>query len=219
MSQEILDRLKKSIVDLDEAAAVAAAKDALAAKIDTVTAIEKGLAMGMSDLSDLFDEGEVFIPQLLNASKAFDAAVAVLTANLSAEDKAKSSRGKVIVHTVQGDIHSIGKNVVGTMLGATGFEVIDLGCDVPVEHVVEVAQKENVDIIAGSALMTTTMPAMKDIVNLLKELGIRNKFKCMFGGAPVVEEWVMEFADGYAETATGAVKIALKLMEDKKKGA
>jgi trimethylamine corrinoid protein len=216
MSQEILDKLKNAIVDMNEAAGVAAAKEAVAAKIEPMTAIEKGLAEGMTVLSDRFDEGEVFIPQLIVASKAFDAAVAIITAGLSAEDKAKSSRGKVIVHTVQGDIHSIGKNIVATMLGASGFEVLNLGCDVPVEHVVEVAQKENVDIIAGSALMTTTMPAMKDIVNLLKELGIRDKYKCMFGGAPVNEEWVMEFADGYAETATGAVKVAIKLMAEKK---
>jgi len=216
MSQEILDRLKNAVVKGKEADAVAAAKDAVAAKIETMAAIEDGLAAGMAVLSDKFDEGEAFMPELIVAGKTFEAAVNVLTADMSAEDKAKASRGKVVIHTVQGDIHSIGKNLVSTMLGASGFEVVDLGCDVSVEDVVEAAQKENADIIAGSALLTTTMPRMKDIVNLLDELGIRDKFKCMFGGAPVEEDWAMEFADGYAETAPGAVKVALKLMQEKK---
>lgn len=212
MSQQILDKLCNAIANLDESAAISAANEAMAAKLDTTVAIEQGLAKGMNVLSDQFDEGEVFIPQLLMAAKAFDAATEILTAGMSAEERAKSSRGKVLIHTVQGDIHSIGKNIVGTMLGASGFEVIDMGCDVSVEDVVEKAQKEKVDIIAGSALMTTTMPAMKEIVKLLKELGVRDQYKCMFGGAPVMEEWVMEFADGYAETASGAVKVALNLV-------
>jgi len=218
MSQEILDRLKNAVVDLDEAAGLAAAKDAVAAKIDVMTAIEGGLSEGMNVISDRFDEGEAFIPEILVAAKVFEGSVRILTEGLSAEDIAKSSKGKVVIHTVQGDLHCIGKNLVATLLGASGFEVIDLGADVAVEHVVETAQKENADIIAGSALLTTTMPRMQDIVNLLKELGVRDKYICMFGGAPVQEDWVMGFADGYAETASGAVKVALKLME-KKKGA
>lgn len=213
MSQQILDKLCQAVADLDTSAAVAAANEAKAANLNTTVAIEQGLAKGMTILSDQFDEGEVFIPQLLLAAKAFDAACEILMAGISAEEKAKASRGKVLIHTVHGDIHSIGKNIVGTMLGASGFEVIDMGCDVPVEDVVAKAQAENVDIIAGSALMTTTMPAMKDICNLLIELGIRDKYKCIYGGAPVVEDWVMEFADGYAETATGAVKIAMDLVK------
>jgi len=212
MSKEILDKLCNAVANLDVSAATAAAKEAKAANIDATTAIEQGLAKGMVILSDKFDEGEVFIPQLILAAKAFDEAAGVLTEGMSVEDKAKTSRGKILIHTVQGDIHSIGKNIVATMLGASGFEVIDMGCDVPVDDVVAKAQAEKVDIIAGSALMTTTMPAMKDIVKALEEQGVRNQFKCLFGGAPVIEEWVMEFADGYADTATGAVKVALELL-------
>lgn len=212
MSKEILGKLCSAVANLDVSAATIAAKEAKAANIDTTTAIEQGLAKGMAILSDKFDEGEVFIPQLILAAKAFDEAAGVLTEGMSVEDKAKTSRGKILIHTVQGDIHSIGKNIVATMLGASGFEVIDMGCDVPVDEVVAKAQAEKVDIIAGSALMTTTMPAMKDIVKALEEQGIRKQFKCLFGGAPVVEEWVMEFADGYADTATGAVKVALELL-------
>jgi len=218
MSQAILDRLKDAVANGDEAEGIAAAKEAVAAKVDTAQAVGQGLSEGMTILSDRFDEGEAFIPELILAAKVFESSIAILTADMSAEDKAKVSRGKIVIHTVHGDIHSIGKNLVSTMLGASGFEVIDLGVDIPVDKVVEVAQKEKADIIAGSALMTTTMPAMKDIVDLLSELGIRDQFKCIFGGAPVTEEWAMEFADGYAETAPGAVKIALELME-KKRGA
>jgi len=216
MSQEILDRLRDAVRDGDEAGAVEAAKEAAAAGVEMTQAVENGLAMGMGILSDRFDEGEAFVPELMMAGKAFESAVAIFMEGMSAEERAKASRGKVIIHTVQEDIHSVGKNLVATMLGASGFEVIDLGCNVPVDNVVDVAQKEKADIIAGSALMTTTMPAMKEIVSLLEELGIRDQFKCMFGGAPVTEEWAMEFADGYAETAPGAVKVAIQLMEEKK---
>jgi len=216
MSQEILDRLKDGVVNCNEAECVEAAQEAVDSGLEASEAIEYGLAAGMAILSEKFDEGEAFIPQLLLAAKTFEAAAAIITADMSEEEKASASRGKIVIHTVQGDIHSIGKNIVCTMLRASGFEVIDLGSDVDVEYVVEMAQKENADIIAGSALLTTTMPRMYDIVNLLIGLGIRDQFKCMFGGAPVEEEWVMEFADGYAESAHGAVQLAIKLMQEKK---
>ncbi|MCL2883213.1 MAG: cobalamin-dependent protein [Coriobacteriia bacterium] len=216
MSQEIFDRLRDAVVNGDVADGTAATTEAVAAGIGLTEAVDKGLAVGMGILSDRFDDGEAFVPQLLLAGKVFESAITILMEGMSEEDKAKASRGKVVIHTVQEDIHTVGKNLVATMLGANGFEVIDLGCNVPVDHVVEVAQKENADIIAGSALMTTTMPAMKEIVSLLEELGVRDQFKCMFGGAPVTEEWAMEFADGYAETAPGAVKLAMELLKDKK---
>jgi len=216
MSQPILDKLKAAIIERDEDVAVEAAKEAAEAKIDVLVAIENGLAAGMAEISELFDEGEVFVPELVQSARVFEAAVAVLTEGLSAEDKAKSTRGKILLHTVEGDIHNIGKNLVGTMLVASGFEVIDMGVNVPVSQVVETAQKEKVDIIAGSALLTTTMPRMREIVELLTELGVRDQFMCMFGGAPVVDDWALEFADGYAETASGAVKVALELMEKKR---
>lgn len=212
MSQAILDKLKNSIVELDAGMAEAAAKEAVAAGIAPMDAIENGLAGGMGALSEQFDEGEVFIPQLLLAAKAFDAAVAILTGSMSAEDRAASSRGKILIHTVSGDIHSIGKNICATMLGASGFEVIDLGVDVPTDLVVDKAVEHKVNVIAGSALMTTTMPAMKEIESILKERGIRGQFKTIYGGAPVLPDFIEAIgADGYAETATGAVKECLRL--------
>ncbi len=188
--QDILEKLKKSVEEMEPELAEEAAKEAVAAQIDPVVAINEGLAKGMQTISDLFDEGEAFVPQLLVAAEAFETAVAILTSSMSAEEKKKVSQGKVLIHTVQGDIHDIGKNIVKTMLSASGFEVYDLGRDVPVEEVVKKAKEYQVDIIAGSALMTTTMPAQRDIVKLLVEEGIRDQFIVMFGGAPVSREWV-----------------------------
>jgi len=137
----------------------------------------------------------------------------VLTSTLSVEEKNKASLGKVLIHTVQGDIHDVGKNIVKTMLAASGFEVIDLGRDIPVDEVVAKAKELNVDIIAGSALMTTTMPAQRDILAALEEDCIRGKVKCLFGGAPVTQEWVDQIgADGYAENAAEAIKQARELV-------
>lgn len=213
MSQKILDSLKQAIENLDADAAAAAAKEAMAANVPLQDALE-ALASGMDTVSDAFDEGEMFIPQLVLAGKAFEGGADVLTQNLSAEERAASSKGKVLIHTVEGDIHSIGKNICGVMLSASGFTVIDAGVDVPVDTIVQRAVDEDVDIILGSALMTTTMPAQRDIVKILNEKGIRNQFKVMFGGAPTSQEWVDEIgADGWSDTAPGAVKLAQKFMK------
>jgi len=133
--------------------------------------------------------------------------------------KSSASNGVVIIHTVQGDIHDIGKNIVKTMFEANNFVVHDLGRDVPVETVVNKAVEVKADLILGSALMTTTMPSQRDIVNLLKERGIRDGYIVMFGGAPVSQEWCNQIeADGYAETATEAVVKAKELLKKKKGG-
>ncbi|MDR3088762.1 MAG: B12-binding domain-containing protein [Desulfobulbaceae bacterium] len=212
-NEAIFQKLKTAIEEMDSDMAAEGAREAVAAGIDPLTAINEGLSLGMKTMSDLFDEGEMFVPQLVVAAQAFDAAVAILKEAIPEEDKDKANRGKVLIHTVQGDIHDIGKNIVKTMLSASGFEVFDLGRDVPVEEVVTQAKKLKVDIIAGSALMTTTMPSQRDIVSLLKEEGIRDQFKCMFGGAPVSPEWVEKIgADAYAETASEAVTKAKELM-------
>lgn len=215
---EILSNLQKSIEDMDTELAEKSAKEAVEAGIDPLIAINDGLSKGMETMSNLFDDGEVFVPQLLIASEAFENAVAVLTASMSEEMKNSVSQGTVLIHTVQGDIHDIGKNIVKTMLSASGFKVIDLGRDVPVESVVEKAKECKADIIVGSALMTTTMPSQRDIINLLKEEGIRDQFICMFGGAPVSSEWVKKIgADGYSESASEAVKKAKELMAQKRR--
>ncbi|MDR1319839.1 MAG: corrinoid protein [Gracilibacteraceae bacterium] len=211
--EEILAKLKDSITEMDVDLAEEAARAAAAAGIDANTAITEGLSLGMAEMSDLFDEGEVFVPHLLVAAEAFEKAVAILTAGMSAEEKAASSNGKVLIHTVQGDIHDIGKNIVKTMFLAGNFEVFDLGRDVPVEEVVAKAKEYGVDVICGSALMTTTMPAQKDILRLLEEEGVRDRFIVLYGGAPVSREWCERIgADGYGDTAPESVALAKRLL-------
>ena len=215
MSKEtILTKLKESIEKLDKDLAEEAAREALAAGVEPMVAMQDGLGRGMKAISDLFDEGEMFVPQILMAAEAFEAAVAIITSGLTEEAKSKTKLGKVIVHTVQGDIHDVGKNIVKTMLRASGFEVIDMGRDVPVDDVVKKAIEEDVDIITGSALMTTTMPVQREIIKALEEQGVRKKFKCMFGGAPVTQEWVDKIgADGYGENAAEAITKAKELVK------
>ncbi len=218
MSKEtIYAKLRESVVDMDSDLAIEAANEALAEGLDPLDCISGGLSEGMNDMSNLFDEGEAFVPELLMASEAFDEAVKVLTSNLSEAEKDSASQGTVVIHTVQGDIHDIGKNIVKTMFSANNFKVFDLGRDVAVESVVEKAKEVNADLIIGSALMTTTMPAQRDIIDLLKEEGIRDSYIVMFGGAPVSKEWCDQIgADAYTDTANEAVEVAKSLIKAKK---
>lgn len=214
--EEVMAKLKESVVEMDADLAEEAAKAALEGGVEPLEAISEGLSAGMQVMSDMFDEGEAFVPQLLVAAEAFETAVNILTGGLSEEEKAASKSGKVLIHTVQGDVHDIGKNIVKTMFEANNFQVYDLGRDVAVEEVVEKAKEYDVDIIAGSALMTTTMPAQKDILRLLEEEGIRDDYIVMYGGAPVFPEWCTDIgADGYADTAAGAVDVAKDLLAKK----
>ena len=215
--EEINEKLKQSIVDMDPDLAGEAANEAVAAGLDPLECISDGLSAGMAVMSDMFDEGEAFVPDLMMASEAFETAVGILTANLSDAEKDKSSNGKVLILTVEGDIHDIGKNIVKTMFEANNFKVYDLGRDVPSETVVAKAKEYGVDIICGSALMTTTMASQRDIINLLKEDGTRDNYIVMFGGAPVSEKWCEEIgADGYSDTAAEAVDVAKKLLAAKR---
>lgn len=213
--EEVLAKLKTCIEELDEDLGTEAAKEAVELGLDPIEAISKGLGAGMQTQSDLFDEGEVFVPQLVVAADIFENAVSIITADLSEEARSATSMGKVLICTVESDIHDIGKNIVKTMLSASGFEVIDLGRDVSSAEVVAKAEELKVDIIAGAALMTTTMPAQRDIINLLEEDGVRDQYKCMFGGAPVSPEWVKSIgADAYAENAAEAIDQAKRLMAE-----
>ena len=208
---EIIERMKKSVIEQDEEGAKAAAQDAVAQNLDPIKCIDEGLAAGMNVISDMFERAEIFVPHILISADAFSQAMEILKPLIKGE---KFSKGKVIVHTVEGDIHDIGKNIFKILLQASGFEVIDMGRDVPVEKVIDKAVEEGVDIITGSALMTTTMPSQQEIIAGLEERGIRDKFKCMFGGAPVTQEWVTKIGgDGYADNAADGVRLARKLKE------
>ncbi|MHB8076660.1 cobalamin B12-binding domain-containing protein [Desulfosporosinus fructosivorans] len=217
MSEAIYEKLKNSIVEMDPSLAEEAANEAIEAGLDPLECISLGLSKGMAVMGDLFDVGEAFVPDLMMASEAFETAINILTSALSAEEKNKASSGKVIIHTVQGDIHDIGKNIVSVMLSANNFEVFDLGRDVPVPLVIKKAEEYGVDLICGSALMTTTMASMKEIINSLKEDGIRDKYIVMFGGAPVSAKWCNEIgADGYTDTAAEVAAMAKDLIAMKR---
>lgn len=216
---EINAKLKDAIVQLDSDMAEAAAKEAVSAGLDPIESIAEGLSAGMQVISDQFDEGKAFVPELIMAAEAFEKAVGILTAALPKDEMDSTCNGKVLLHTVEGDVHDIGKNIVRTILNANNFKVIDLGRNVPVETVVEEAQKLNVDIIAGSALMSTTMPRQREIIETLTEQGLRDRFICLFGGAPVTAQWCESIgADGYSDTATDAPVVA-KAALAKKRGA
>ena len=208
--KEVLEALKNAVINQDEEGALKAAKDAVAQNLDPMKCIDSGLAEGMKVISDQFDKAEVFVPQIVISADAFMGAVEILKPLLKGGYKAK---GTAIIHTVEGDIHDIGKSILGILLTASGFEVTDLGRDVPVEHVCDVAEEMKIDIITGSSLMSTSMPSQKEIINALKERGVRDKFKVFFGGAPTSEEWVKSIGgDGWAENAPAGVAMIVKAM-------
>lgn len=207
--KEIYERLKQSVIEMDSEAAIKAANDAMEMKMDPIACIEKGLSEGMMVISDMFDNAEIYVPQIIISAEAFTDAVEILSSHITG---GYAGKGKIIIHTVEGDIHDIGKNIVGILLQANGYEVIDLGRDVPINDVIDAAIEQEADFIAGSALMTTTMSSQREIMVELKDRGIQDKFKCIFGGAPTSKEWVEQIgADGWAENAAEAVEIVNEL--------
>lgn len=173
--------------------------------------LNNGLIAGMDIVGEKMEAEDMFIPEVLMSAKAMSAGLEVLKPHL-AEDES-NGRGKVVIGTVQGDLHDIGKNLVKMLIEGAGFEVIDLGTNVETEKFISTAKENNADIIALSALLTTTMPVMKDIVDGLESAGIRDKVKVLVGGAPVTEEYAKEIgADGYGSDAGSAVRIAKSLV-------
>lgn len=215
--EEILAKLRESIAETDVDMAREAAEAAVDAGINATECIDEGLVLGMQDVSDMFDTGEAFVPDLLEAADAFGTAVGVLTSSMSDEEKQASKVGIAVIHTVEGDIHDIGKNIVATLFKANNFEIHDLGRDTAPPAVLEKAEEVNADIILGSALMTTTMPGQRSLIEYLTEKGVRDQYYVMFGGAPVTEKWVQDIGgDKYTDTATDAVAAARKYMASNK---
>ena len=211
--EEILKDLRVAVETMDEDLAVKAARCALEENIDALDAIEHGLAVGMNTISDGFDRAELFLPQILLAADAMQAAVAILEGSMDKADIGKTKRGRIVSCTVEGDIHNIGISIVNVLLEANNFEVIDLGRDCPIDKLVEKAVECKADIIAASALMTTTRPMFKEIVRQLEEEGHRDKVKVLLGGAPVNQEYTDEVGgDSYGENASEAVSKAIELL-------
>ena len=211
-NKEILfNKLADSVVDMDEDVAVAISKEVIAKNYDAFEAIDKGLSAGMEKAGKLFEEEEYFIPELLMCSDAMYAGLDILKPHIKI-DKSEEKL-KVVIGVVEGDTHDIGKNLVKIMLETSGFDVIDLGRDVPPSIFVERAKEENANIIAVSTLMTTTMDGMAEVIRILEKQNIREKFKIMIGGGPISQGFADRIgADGYSVNAAEAVRLARKLV-------
>ena len=210
----ILSKAREAILECDAKKAVAIAQQALEEGLDPIEVLTNGFSVGIRDIGDLFGRGQVFLPELMMSAQAMKEATVILEAALQAGDIAK--KGKMLIATVQGDVHDIGKGIVVAMIKTQSLEVIDLGRDVPVHTLIEKAMEYNVDIIGTSALLTTTLPEQRKLEDQLKKLGLREKFKTMVGGAPCTQRWADRIgADAYAEDAAQAVTKVLALLAQK----
>jgi len=215
--KEILENLSMAIIEGDEDKAKEYAKEVLISKMDPLKAVEQGLSKGMITLGERFEKGEVFLPDLLIAADAFNIAIGVLKPAMEAQKKQVAKLGTVLIGTVNGDVHGIGKNIVAIVLEAYGFEVVDIGVDNPSLKFIEAAEKVKADVIGLSSLMTTTMPAQKEVIDILKEMNLRKKYLVIIGGGPVTKEWADKIgADGYAESAFQAVGMIKELLNQRR---
>ncbi|MFC2025598.1 corrinoid protein [Chloroflexota bacterium] len=213
MNDKIFKSMEQSIIDGEAEEAEKLAIQAIELGIDPLDAINKGFVVGVDHVGNLFSCGDAFLPELVMAGEAMKTAVNVLEPEMAKQGSERKMLGTVVIGTIQGDIHDIGKTLVGTMLTASGFKVFDLGVDVPVMTLVEKARAENADIIGVSALLTTTMVRQRDVIEALDDMGLRSTIKVLVGGAPVTREWAQEIgADGFSEDAVGAVAVAKQLL-------
>jgi 5-methyltetrahydrofolate--homocysteine methyltransferase len=211
MSQ--IETIYTAVLDGDAPAARAGVEAALKAGVTADQIMQEGLIGAMTEVGRLFESGEYFVPEMLIAARAMQSGLGLLKPYL-AQSGVKAA-GKVAVGTVKGDLHDIGKNLVGMMVEGAGFEIKDLGTDVTPEKFVAAVQTDHVDIVALSALLTTTMPNMQATVEALKAAGLRDKVKVMIGGAPVTEAYAKQIgADGYSPDASAAARLAKALMAE-----
>ena len=215
--EELFQNLFDAVVEMNVQKGKDAATLLIKENYNPLEGIENGLSKGMKVIGEKFNKLEIFLPELMMAAGVFNAAMTILKPHISSDSKSKRTRnGIVLIGTVKGDIHKIGKDIVAMMLETGGFEVHDLGEDVSTSTFIEEAEKTNADIIALSSLLTTTMAAQKDLVDILKEIGQREKYLVMIGGAPISQKWADEIgADIYGEDAEKAVSLALEFMSKK----
>lgn len=210
----IFEDMANAVIGRNVGACVDLSNRVIKEEIDPLKAIQEGFAKGMETVGRNFESGKFFLPEMILAAKAMNAGVDVLKPVIASKSLGKvQDKGKVVLATVQGDMHDIGKNILKLIMSTSGFEIIDLGKDVKVDTIISEAKDQQADIIALSALMTTTMGYMPILMEELSEMGIRQDFKVMVGGAPVTEEWADEIgSDGYAEDAVAAVQVAKALL-------
>ncbi len=208
----LLKQLEANLLDQDRDAAEATAREIIASEINVLEAIDVA-SDTITKIGEQFQCGELFLPQLMLAGEAMKACMEVLSQHLGSEHEAES-KGKVVICAVSGDIHDIGKNLVSSMLSVNGYEVVDIGVNVAPMEIADTAQKERAKFIALSSLMTTSMPYQQDVLDLLKELGVREEFYVIVGGGPVTPEFARDIgADGWGLSAVSAVQVCDDLIE------
>ncbi len=217
MKDDMYEKMARAIVDGQRREAERLAREAVEKKLDLLAVIQSGFVPGLQRVGELWARGDYFLPELMSAAESMKAAMAILQPELRRANVDTPSRGRVVIGTVEGDIHDIGKNLVASMLQAHGFEVHDLGADVKLQKFIDRAQETEADFICLSALLTTTMLGQRRLIEILGEARLRDCFLVLVGGAPVTQKWADDIgADGYAENALEAVKLATRLVERKK---
>jgi len=208
IDKKMLEEAKQSIMDGDDEKARDLAQKGLDDGVDPGEFIEKGFVPGIMEVGDLFEVGEVFLPEVMMAADAMKAASEILNAAIEESGEKKGDAPKVVLATVEADLHDIGKGIVASLMVANGFEVIDLGRDVPTADIIKAAIDNNVDVIGTSTLLTTTMTHQQEVENELKQRGLKGKIKTIVGGAPVTIRWQDKIgADGFGENASESVKL------------
>jgi len=217
--QALFNRAKEAIVDVDEAKAIDLIYEAKKADIDLLDLLLSGFGAGNDEIGDRFDKGILSLPELIYAAEVMKSVTNTILELLKAEGEDTSAlepKGKILLATVEGDVHDIGKGIVASTLKAAGFEVVDLGCEVPVNIIIEKAKEYGADIIGTSALLTSTMVEQKKLEKVLTESGDKDSFITMVGGAPCTPRWAKKIgAGGYSGDAIEAVKVAQELMDKK----
>lgn len=211
--EDLFEAMGRSIIEGEAEMAADLAQEAIAGGVDPLEAIDRGYVPGIDHVGREFAIENMFLPELVLAGEAMKAAIAVLEPEMQRTGAEREIHGTVVLAAAHGDIHDIGKSLVGTMLSASGFRVFDLGVDVPVETVVHKVREVNADLVGVSALLTTTMTGQREVVEALTAAGLREQVKVMVGGAPCTPEWAAEIgADGFGEDAARAVSLARELV-------
>jgi corrinoid protein of di/trimethylamine methyltransferase len=218
MGEKMFNKLKQAIMNGNDLVVKIVSKEIMAEGVDPLEAINEAVIPAARLVGEKFEKGELFLPHLLLAADAMNEAIDILTSGMSETSKKKLEKeGIVVIATVEGDIHDIGKNIVALLLEVNGFSIHDLGRDVNSLDIIRKAIDVKADIIALSSLMTTSMPAQRDVIQMLEAMKIRDQFIVMIGGGSVTNEWAIEIgADKYSETAEGAVKLAKEVLKERR---
>ena len=212
-NQDIMEKIIAALMDQDRDETRALVKKALAEDVSPMDILNKALAAGLQELGVLFAQEEVFLPELLLAADIVTEIMNELKAEFKKSSAKIEKRGTVLLCTVEGDVHDIGKSLVGMIMNACGYEIIDAGKDVPNTKMIELVKELHPDIVGLSSLLATTMPAQKEFIEMAKEAGLRDQIKVMVGGAPVSKDWAIKIgADGWSEDASGAVLEADRIL-------